>query len=63
MANFRYRREVPKATGHPVSIRLESTYSMFKYSEHIDFEGRIRDKLMPQQNIWIILEDEFEGYN
>ena len=51
MANFRYRRDEPRSRSQPASMRLET-------GEHVSLERRIRDELIGEQNVWVILEDE-----
>lgn len=54
VANFRYRRDAPQSLAQPAIIRLEG-------GGYLELEGRVKDNLKQGQNVWIILEDEYDG--
>jgi hypothetical protein len=54
VANFRFRRDAPQSLAQPAVLRLEN-------GNYLELEGRIKDNLKQQQNVWVILEDEYDG--
>ncbi len=54
VANFRYRRDAPQSLAQPAVIRLES-------GGYLELAGRVKDNLKQLQNVWVLLEDEFDG--
>lgn len=54
VANFRLKRDSPHSSASPTIIRLEN-------GDLLELEGTIKENFLQDQNIWVILDDEFEN--